>query len=81
MDKKQQMQIMELSFTIMERILVQKEFKSKDEVLQLTKQAIKVAEDDKEVPNEVKLAYAEALEKLESLSWDEMQEIKKIIEE
>lgn len=81
MDKKQQMQIMELSFTIMERILVQKEFKSKDEVLRLTKQAIKVAEDDKEVPTEVKLAYAEALEKLESLSWDEMQEIKKIIEE
>jgi hypothetical protein len=81
MYKKTQMQIMELSFTIMEKILVQKNFTNKDEVLVLIKNAVEITKTDAKLPTEVKMAYAEAYDKLQSLTWEEMQEIKKIIEE
>jgi len=81
MDKKTQIKIMELSFTIMEKILTEKKYTSKEEVMSVVKNAIIIAEKNDQLPTEIKMAYTEAYEKLNSLTWDEMEEIRKIIDE
>lgn len=81
MDKKTQIKIMELSFTIMEKILTEKKYTNKEEVMSVVKNAIIIAEKNDQLPTEIKMAYTEAYEKLNSLTWDEMEEIRKIIDE
>ncbi len=81
MDKKTQIKIMELSFNIMEKILTEKKYTNKEEVMSVVKNAIIIAEKNDQLPTEIKMAYTEAYEKLNSLTWDEMEEIRKIIDE
>ena len=75
------MEAMDLSFKILETVLVLKDYKSKEEVLKVAGVMRGVALDSEEYPKTVKDAYVEAYKKLEGLSYEEMMEIKEIIEE
>lgn len=81
MENKQKIKILELSFQIMENLLMSKEFASKDEVMSSAKKAVDISSKDGKMPIEIKLAYAEAYKKLNGLTWEEMIEIKQIIGE
>lgn len=81
MDSKQKIKILELSFQIMENLLMSKDFTSKQEVMVMAKKAVDISNADKKMPIELKLGYAEAYRKLNGLSWEEIQEIKDIISE
>ena len=81
MDNKKRIKILELSFSIMENLLLSKEFKDKAELLAAAKKGIELSQKDEKMPIELKLAYAEAYTKLDSLSWEEILEIKDIIAE
>ena len=76
MDSKQKIKILELSFQIMENLLMSKNFVSKQEVMASAKKAVEISSKDAKMPIEVKIAYAEAYNKLNGLTWEEMQEIK-----
>ncbi len=79
MDNKKRIKILELSFSIMENLLLSKEFKNKEELLAAAKKGVDISQRDEKMPIELKLAYVEAYTKLDSLSWEEIQEIKDII--
>lgn len=79
MDAKTRIKILELSFNIMENLLMSKDFKSKEEVMSATKKAVNLSKENDKLPIEVKLGYAEAYKQLNGLSWEEMLEIKEII--
>lgn len=81
MDNKQRIKILELSFSIMENLLLSKDFKDKTELLAAAKKGVDISNRDEKMPIELKLAYAEAYTKLDSLSWEEILEIKDIIAE
>ena len=81
MDNKQKIKILELSFQIMENLLMSKQFTSKEEVMASAKKAVDISSKDAKMPIEVKLGYAEAYKKLSGLTWEEMVEIKEIISE
>lgn len=79
MDNKQRIKILELSFNIMENLLLSKDFKDKAELLAAAKKGVDISSRDEKMPLELKMAYAEAYSKLDSLSWEEILEIKDII--
>ena len=79
MDNKKRIKILELSFRSMENLLLSKDFKDKAELLVAAKKGIELSQKDEKMPIELKLAYAEAYSKLDSLSWEEILEIKDII--
>ncbi len=79
MDNKKRIKILELSFNIMENLLVSKDFKSKEELMTAAKNGVNISSKDEKMPIELKMAYAEAYQKLDSLSWEEILEIKEII--
>ena len=79
MDNKQRIKILELSFNIMENLLLSKEFKDKEELMVAAKKGVDISSKDEKMPMELKMAYAEAYSKLDSLSWEEILEIKEII--
>lgn len=79
MDNKQRIKILELSFNIMENLLLSKDFQDKTELLAAAKKGVDISNKDDKMPLELKLAYAEAYSKLNSLSWEEILEIKDII--
>lgn len=81
MDNKQRIKVLELSFNIMENLLMSKEYTEKKEVMDSAKKAVEISHRDAKMPIEVKLAYAEAYKKLNGLTWEEMVEIKQIISE
>lgn len=81
MNNKQKIKILELSFQIMENLLMSKDYKAKEEVMVSAKKAVEISNKDAKMPIEVKLAYAEAYKKLSGLTWEEMVEIKTIISE
>ena len=81
MDNKTRIKILELSFNIMENLLLSKEFKDKDELMSAAKKGVDISNRDEKMPLTLKMAYAEAYSKLDSLSWEEIQEIKDIISE
>ena len=81
MDSKQRIKVLELSFQIMENLLMSKNFLSKQEVMQTAKKSVEISHEDAKMPVAIKLAYAEAYKKLNGLTWEEMQEIKEIISE
>ena len=81
MDNKTRIKILELSFNIMENLLVSKDYKSKDELLASAKKGVELSNKDEKMPMELKMAYAEAYQKLNSLSWEEILEIKEIVSE
>ena len=79
MDNKQRIKILELSFNIMENLLLSKDFKDKEELMLAAKKGVDISSKDAKMPLELKMAYAEAYSKLDSLSWEEILEIKEII--
>lgn len=76
---KDKLHIMQLSFRIFEKLLFEREFKTKPEVMNFAHKSEKIVHDSGKYPTELKLAYTEALNKLEALTFEEMQEIKKIL--
>ena len=81
MDNKTKIKVLELSFNIMENILMSKNFQNKEEVMAAIKKAVEISQKEEKMPIQLKLAYAEAYKKLSSLSWEELCEIKDIISE
>lgn len=70
--------VIETSYDILEKIVVAIDFQSKEELVKLaTIMADKAANGD--YPELLKLAYADAKHKVEILSFDQLMEIKKII--
>ncbi|MBR4002559.1 MAG: hypothetical protein IKI95_00630 [Clostridia bacterium] len=63
------------SFKILEEILMLKKYKNKEEVIALAESMVKVAEKNTKCSQPVKDSYREALNKLNTLSFDEMNEI------
>lgn len=79
MDNKKRIKILELSFNIMENLLTSRKYASKEELIAFAKKALDKSVENAEMPIELKMGYAEAYRKLESLSWEEIQEIIEII--
>lgn len=79
MVNKIRVKVLELSFSVIENLLMSKEFESKEEVMTAIKKAVDISSKDEKMPVEVKMSYAEAYKKLDSLSWEEIKEIKDII--
>lgn len=63
------------SFKILEEILMLKKYKNKEEVITLAEAMVKVAQSNEKCSQSVKDSYKEALNKLNTLSFDEMNEI------
>lgn len=81
MDKKQEIKIMELSFTILEKILLAKKYNDKKEVLEYAIKCLETAKNNDKMPNELKMAYLEAVTKLKGLSFQEINEIISILKD
>lgn len=81
MSTKLETQALELSFTILEDVIMAKPLTSKEEVLDLANRAASSVEGNSKYPEVVKMAYKEALVKLNSLTFEEMKEIREIIED
>ena len=67
------------SFKILEEILMLKKYTSREEVLKTAEKMIEVANNNKSLTKEIKDSYKEALNKLNTLSYDEMNEIINIL--
>lgn len=63
------------SFKILEEILMLKKYNSREEVLELAETMVDVANKNEKASEHIKDAYKEALNKLKTLSYDEMNEI------
>lgn len=63
------------SFKILEEILTLKKYSSREEVMDAGKVMVDIAEKNEKCPEKLKQAYHDAYNKLESLSFDEMNEI------
>lgn len=63
------------SFKILESILMLKDYGTKEDVLKYASAMAKVAESSEKYSISVKKSYREAYNKLNSLSFEEMQEI------
>ena len=81
MDNKTRIKILELSFNVMENLLTSKDYASKEELMSAAKKGVEISSSNAKMPLELKMAYAEAYKKLDSLSWEEILEIKEIISE
>lgn len=69
----------DFSFKILEKILLLKEYESRDDVLRVAQTMARMAMDNKDFSEEVKSSYVEAFEKLNILSFEEMKEIIEIL--
>ncbi len=81
MKKEISVEAMELSFRILEVVFSMQEYKTKEEVIKVATAMSDVAKEDEKYPKDIKDAFEEALNKLNELSFEEMMEIKKIIQE
>lgn len=63
------------SFKILEEVLMLKKYNSKEEVLETAEKMVKVANASDKCSQAIKDSYKEALNKLNTLSYDEMNEI------
>jgi len=63
------------SFKILEEVLMLKKYNSKEEVIAVAEAMVKVADKNTTISQAIKDSYAEALNKLNTLSYDEMKEI------
>ncbi len=70
--------VIETSYDILEKIVVAIDFKTKEELVKLATIMADKAENG-DYPELLKLAYADAKHKVELLSFDQLMEIKKII--
>lgn len=81
MDRNSQIKVMELTFTVLEKILLAKTYNNKEEVLQYAVKCLETARASDKMPQELKVAYLEAVTKLKNLSFEEIQEIINIIKD
>ena len=81
MEKETQIKIMELSFTILEKILLAKKYNSKQEVLEYAVKSLEMARANDKMPQELKMAYLEAVSKLKGLTFEEITEIISILKD
>lgn len=74
----QKLQIKQLSLTIFEKIVLEKEYSNKEEILL---KAVKLCKDSrtKNAPKTMMLAQNEALKMIRNLSFEEIQEIVAIL--
>ena len=63
------------SFKILEEILMLKKYNSREEVLELAETMVDVANKNEKASENIKEAYKEALNKLKTLSYEEINEI------
>lgn len=70
--------VTELSFRVMESIITKVEFNTKEELLNIATEMKEEAKNDK-YPEEIKLAYEEAIKKIEGLSFEQLKELRDII--
>ena len=63
------------SFKILEEILMLKKYNSREEVIELAETMVKVAEKNEKCSEDIKKSYREALNKINTLTYDEMNEI------
>ena len=63
------------SFKILEEILMLKKYNSREEVVELAETMVKVAEKNEKCSEDIKKSYREALNKINTLTYDEMNEI------
>lgn len=81
MERESKIRIMELSFTILEKILLAKKYESKQQVLEYAIKSLELARNNDKMPTELKMAYLEAVSKIKSLSFEEIKEIINIIKD
>lgn len=67
------------SFKILEEILMLKKYNSREEVLKTAEKMVEVANNNGKLSKVIKDSYKEALNKLNTLSYDEMNEIINIL--
>jgi len=72
--------VVELSFRVLETLVMLKEFKNKEELMKLANQAQEKAKSGN-YPVEIKLAYQEALNKLSALTYEQACELRDILSE
>jgi len=70
--------VIETSYDILEKVVVAIDFKTKEEVLELVDIMVKKAQKGR-YPELIKLAYEDAKHKIELLSLEQLNEVKKII--
>lgn len=70
----------ELSFTVLEDIIMLMPLTTKEDIVALANATSKKVQKGKNFPQILKLAYKEMLNKINSLSFDEIKEIREIIE-
>ena len=81
MDKKTEIKVMELSFTILEKILLAKKYENNNELLDYAIKSLETARSNDKMPVELKMAYLEAVTKLKGLSFEEINEIISILKD
>lgn len=74
-------QAIELSFTVLEEIIMLRELTNKKDILELANRALKKVQEGKDYPQVLKLAYQEMVHKLEGLNFEEIKEIRQILED
>lgn len=67
--------VADYSFKILEEILMLKKYNSKLEIVAVAESMVKIVEANKNYSQNIKDSYKEALRKLRTLSYDEMNEI------
>ena len=67
------------SFKILEEVLMLKKYENKEEVIKAAEKMVKVANENSKCTQAIKDSYKEALNKLNTLSFDEMKEIINIL--
>jgi len=70
--------VIEVSYDVLEKIIVSIEFKTKEELVKLADIMVKKVEKG-DYPELLKLAYADAKHKIDLLSLEQLNEIKNII--
>ena len=74
-------QAIELSFTVLEDIIMLRPLTNKKDIMEIASNAFKKVQEGKEYPQVLKLAYKEMVHKLEGLILEEIKEIRQIVEE
>ena len=71
--------VIELSYDLLEKIIMAINYKSKDDLVKLVSIMVEKVNSDSKYPELLKLAYADAQDKIGLLSLEQINEIKSII--
>lgn len=71
--------VIELSYDLLEKIIMAIDYKTKEDLVKLSSIMVKKVNSDEKYPELLKLAYADAKNKIDLLSLDQINEIKSII--